>query len=81
MMPLWLSQSGVKLQAGQSMNADTSQAKLHDAGWSVGEIAVRTPAGAVWMVYCHRGDQRIVAKASNQEDAWREAAEMVKRLE
>jgi hypothetical protein len=34
-----LSQSGVKLQAGKQMDADTSQAKLHGAGWSVGEIA------------------------------------------
>jgi hypothetical protein len=38
-MPLWLSQSRVKLHASEQMNADTSQAKLHDAGWSVGEIA------------------------------------------
>jgi hypothetical protein len=80
-MPLWLSQSRVKLHASEQMNADTSQAKLHDAAWSVGEIAVQTPAGAVWMVYCLRGDQRIVAKAPRQTDAWREAANMVSRLE
>ena len=58
------------------MNVDAWQAELRKAGWSIGDMAVLTPTGLAWMVFGHCGDQRIVAKAPMQADAWREAARM-----
>ena len=62
------------------MNIDAWQAQLHDAGWSIGDMTVYTPAGLAWMVYGCRGEQRIIAKAAKQADAWREAAKMLERI-
>ena len=58
------------------MNVDVWQTELREAGWSIGDMAVLTPAGLIWIVFGHCGDQRIVAKAPTQADAWREAARM-----
>jgi hypothetical protein len=58
------------------MNPDSCQSALHNAGWSIGDTAIRTATGVVWMVYGHRGEHRIVAKAPKLEDAWRLAAEI-----
>ena len=42
--------------------------------WSVGDIATLDLAGRrVWHVYGHRGEQRILARAPTQAEAWREA--------
>ena len=58
------------------MNVDAWQAELHEAGWSIGDMAILTPAGLVWMVFGHCGEERIVAKAPTQADAWRAAARL-----
>lgn len=63
------------------MNVDAWQGELREGGWSIGDVSVFTPAGLVWMVFGHCGDQRIVAKAPTQVDAWREAARMALRIE
>ncbi len=62
------------------MDVDAWQTELHDAGWSTGDMAIVTPAGPAWMVYGCRGEQRIIAKAAKQADAWREAANMLARI-
>lgn len=36
--------------------------------------------GIVWVVYAHRGDQKVVARAPLQRDAWDSAAEQAERL-
>jgi hypothetical protein len=63
------------------MNVDAWQADLREAGWSIGDMAILTPAGLAWMVFGQCGDERIVAKAPTQADAWREAARMALRIE
>ncbi len=62
------------------MGVDAWEKELHAAGWSIGDMAIYLPAGVVWMVYGHRGEQRIVAKAPQQADAWRQAAKMMRRI-
>ena len=52
------------------------QTDLHKLGWSVGDALIRTDDGLRWVVRCHRGEERVVAKASSQSDAWREARRM-----
>jgi hypothetical protein len=63
------------------MSADACEKELHAAGWSIGDLAIHTPTGVVWMVYARRGEQRIVAKAPKQADAWRAAAKMMVRVD
>lgn len=63
------------------MSVDAWEKELHGAGWSVGDMAIYSPAGVAWMVYARRGEQSIVAKAPNQADAWREAAKMMVRVD
>ena len=58
------------------MNVDAWQAELREAGWSIGDMAILTPAGLAWLVFGHCGEHRIVAKAPTQTDAWREAARL-----
>jgi hypothetical protein len=55
---------------------DACQARLHTAGWSIGDMAVRTSEGVMWVVLAHRGDERVVAKAPSQATAWKEAARL-----
>jgi hypothetical protein len=40
--------------------------------WSIGDMAV----GVTWMVFTHRGRQRVVAKAGRQAEAWAEAVRL-----
>jgi hypothetical protein len=62
------------------MTIDVYEAELRAAGWSIGDTAVYTPTGVVWMVYGRRGEQRIVIKAPKQSQAWREAANSIRRI-
>ena len=65
------------------MLSDAAYSLLHAVGWSIGDTAYRNPATRrlVWMVYCHRGEQRIVAKAQSQAAAWNEAVRMAGLVE
>ena len=55
---------------------DAAQGELARHGWSAGDMALTTAAGLIWMVYAHRGEHRIVAKAASQATAWSEAARL-----
>ena len=56
---------------------DDAHARLHAHGWSVGDIATLDFAGRrVWHVYAHREEQRILARAPTQAEAWAEAWRM-----
>ena len=57
-----------------SQTVDDSQARLHAAGWSVGDIETLDAEGRkVWHVYAHRDDQRILARAPMRAEAWADA--------
>jgi len=47
------------------LTSDTAYALLHDAGWSIGDTAYADPDSGrlIWMVYGHKDEQQIVAKA------------------
>ncbi len=61
---------------------DDAQANLHLAGWSVGDIQTLDLEGCtVWHVYAHRGEQRILARAPTQAEAWREAWRQAESLD
>ena len=61
---------------------DDAHAQLHAAGWSVGDIATSDLAGRrVWNVYLYRGEQRILARAPTQTEAWAEARRMVEGMD
>ena len=62
------------------LTTDDFYSRLHDAGWSVGDVAFNVDGQRLWMVYCHRGDEKIVAKNPSQRDAWWEAFKMACRL-
>ena len=57
------------------MNVDQAQAELHAAGWSTGDSATIEDGKLVWHVYCHRGNQKLVARNESRANAW---AAMVK---
>ena len=59
---------------------DQCQRELHRCGWSVGDMAVSAATGTVWMVFAHRGVERVVAKVPGQLVAWQEAVRMAAAL-
>jgi hypothetical protein len=63
--------------------SDAAYSLLHAARWSVGDTAYRDPDSGrlVWLVYCHRGEQQIIAKAESQTGAWNEAVRLAGLVE
>ncbi len=59
---------------------DDARNALRAAGWSAGDILLITPKGALWAACAYQGEQRIIAKAESQADAWREALAMALKL-
>ena len=57
----------MKLAAANTI--DACQACLHAAGWSIGDVAVDKEGSIHWMVFAHKDDQRVVAKARRQVEA------------
>lgn len=56
------------------MTIDDVQDALHATGWSIDEAPDEPrPHGTLWQVIIHRGERKIMAKATSQADAWREA--------
>jgi hypothetical protein len=55
---------------------DTSRARLHWPGWSVGETA--TASG--WLVTGNNGENAILARGANQEEAWHRAVEQAEAV-
>jgi hypothetical protein len=48
-------------------------ARLHAAGWSVGETCFRTNCGPVWQVDGTNGENQLPARAPTRTAAWRQA--------
>src|SRR5262245_8479345 len=60
--------------------ADESFARLHAAGWSVGDVRRLTAAGPRWLVTGTNGGNVLRAEAPTQTEAWRRAAEQARAL-
>jgi len=58
---------------------DACQARLHAEGFSIGDIAIRATKGTMWVVFAHRGRERLVAMARTQATAWRAAVRLAVR--
>ena len=62
-------------------STDDAYHRLHAAGWSVGDVGFLDNGDRVWMVYAHRGEQKIAARANSQRDAWVRASMMAANME
>ncbi len=65
------------------LTSDAAYSLLHDAGWKIGDTTYADPDSGrlVWMVYAHRGEQKIVARAESQAAAWNEAVRLTTEIE
>jgi hypothetical protein len=61
-------------------SSDESFARLHAAGWSVGEAKGLTPAGARWRVTGASGENVLEATGETQAEAWHRAVEQARSL-
>ena len=50
--------------------SDDSFARLHAAGWTVGDVAVHGESGLVWIVTGCNGENRIEARGASQDEPW-----------
>jgi hypothetical protein len=53
---------------------DDIASELANRGWSLGDLAYYDGASVVWQVFGHCNEQRVLARAPGQKDAWRFAA-------
>ena len=60
--------------------SDESFARLHRAGWSVGDVRVLTPAGPAWLVTGANGENVIEARGATQAEAWYRACQQAESL-
>jgi hypothetical protein len=60
---------------------DDYQQTLHNARWSTGDTAALEHGQLTWLVYCHRGDEKLMARGSSRRDAWQAAARMATELD
>jgi hypothetical protein len=65
----------------EATTVDECAARLHTAGWSVGEACFTTVAGSVWQVDGSNGEKRLLARESTQTGAWRAACEQAAAAE
>ena len=54
--------------------------RLHGAGWSIGDAAFVGPAGRVWVVSGHNGENLIRAEGATAAEAWGRAAEQARAV-
>ena len=54
---------------------DESFARLHRAGWSVGDVRVLTVAGPSWLVSGTNGENEVRARGATQAEAWHRACQ------
>jgi hypothetical protein len=55
-------------------SSDESFARLHRAGWSIGDAAfVLLPGELVWLVSGTNGESVVRARGRTRDEAWREA--------
>jgi hypothetical protein len=57
----------------KAARSDDSFARLHAAGWTVGDVAVHGESGLAWIVSGTNGENRIEARGVIQDEAWRNA--------
>jgi hypothetical protein len=56
-------------------------ARLHRAGWSIGDVASRDGAGRLsWIVWGSNGEDLIRAEGSTRDEAWGRAVEWARGL-
>ncbi len=61
--------------------SDKPFARRHQAGWSVGEVAVLTGAGRkVWVVSGVNGENAIEVRGSGQAEAWQRDCEQAETV-
>lgn len=58
-----------------AQTVDDRSSFLRFLGWSCGDMAFNEGRAVVWQVFALRGDQRIVARAPTQSEAWVAAVE------
>jgi hypothetical protein len=51
-------------------SVDESFARLHRAGWSVGDVRILTTEGTCWVVSGHNGENAVSARGRTQAEAW-----------
>jgi hypothetical protein len=60
---------------------DESRARLHQAGWSVGDTAFKTgKCHEIWLVTGTNGENVIESKGTTQAEAWWRAVEQEEAL-
>jgi hypothetical protein len=75
---------GPQCQQGPKMatcpSPDESLARLHKAGWSVGDACFLTARGMVWKVTGASGETRIKPDGATQAHAWHRACQQAEAL-
>jgi hypothetical protein len=61
-------------------SVDDSFARLHAAGWSVGDVRLLTAAGPRWLVTGTNGENGLRAEGDTQAEAWQRAREQARAL-
>jgi hypothetical protein len=61
-------------------NSDASFARLHRAGWSVGEVVVFGEVGKRWLVSGVNGENVIEAEGDTQAEAWYRACQQAEAV-
>jgi hypothetical protein len=59
---------------------DESFARLHRAGWSVGDVRLLTAEGPAWWVTGTNGENALSAQGRTQAEAWHHACLQAKAL-
>jgi hypothetical protein len=62
------------------LSPDESLARLHRAGWSVGDVRLLTAEGAVWWVSGTNGENALSARGRTQAKAWHHACLQARAL-
>lgn len=58
------------------MTIDEAHNQLRAAGWSSGDMGILDAGKLVWLVFCHKGDVKLMAKSANRTDAWAELSRL-----
>jgi hypothetical protein len=62
--------------------SDEALARLHCAGWSIGDVAAHDGAGGLaWIVWGSSGENLIRAEGATRDQAWGRAVEQARELE
>jgi hypothetical protein len=54
---------------------EESFARLHRAGWSVGDVRIFTAVGPAWLVSGTNGENALNARGRTQAEAWHRACQ------